>query len=132
MIKHLILSCLLGLAAILPGCNSGPYKEPTVDAFTGRLLSGGSPVSFDPGDVVRLQLSFHKNGERFGIPIQPDGTFKIGWMPIGKYSATLEIEKPVVVGKKTPPKSQHPLPDGFEIVEGKTDYEIDLGKGFKA
>ncbi len=62
---------------------------------------------------------------------KPDGTFQIGWMPIGEYSAAIEIEKPIKPGVKTPPPTRRPLPDGFEIVEGKTEYEIDLGGDFK-
>ena len=133
MNRHLLfVLSVLGFATLFTGCDSGPYSEPTVDAFTGRVVADGKPVTFQAGDTVRLKLFFHKNGEQFGIPLQSDGTFKIGWMPIGKYTGALEIEKQIKPGTKTPPPTRHQLPDGFEIVEGKTDYEIDLGKGFKA
>ncbi len=62
---------------------------PTVDAFNGRLVHDGKPVSFSDKEKVELKLVTEK-AESFGVPIKPDGTFQIGWMPIGKYSATLQ------------------------------------------
>jgi hypothetical protein len=115
------------LAAV--GC-SEPYKEPTIDNFDGRLVRKGEPASFPEGEEVRLQLVFHKNGERFGVPIKPDGTFDIGWMPIGSYSATLERRGGGSSGARSAPERRHEVKGGFTVVEGQTEYEIELGDDY--
>jgi hypothetical protein len=127
------------VALITAGC--GPPRAdiaehgPTVPSFTGRLVQDGKPVSFPSEDKVRVEV-FHEKGRRFGIPIQPDGTFKIGWMPIGKYSAMLVRNKPASKGPIAPEEGKtrlpraaggYQIPDGFTIQEGKTDYTIELG-----
>ena len=130
---HIPLSVLaLSIASVaLVGC-SGPYSEPTIDQFDGRLTHKGQPVSFAADKKVVLRLVFHKNGERFGIPIKPDGTFDIGWMPIGKYSAILERSSSVPgaprgsIGKQT-----FNIEKGLTIAEGQTKYEIELGDDFE-
>jgi hypothetical protein len=117
----------LALAAAL-GCNAGKtFSGPTVDAFTGKVVADGKPVSFPPAEVVLLQMTHQATAKLWGIPLQADGTFKIGWMPIGTYTCVLE----------RPPKShrsgpnRYNLPGPFEIVAGQTEYTIDLGKGYK-
>jgi len=118
----------LGLCLCLAGVGCGPRKPfdgPTVDAFTGRLTHNGQPVSF-PDGVATLKL-FHEKGQSFDIPLQPDGTFKIGWMPIGKYSALLN--RPPKGAKGAPTRYQ--VPGGLTIQDGKTEYTVELGKGFK-
>ena len=86
------------------------------------------PVQFAENEA-KLAV-FHESGRQFGIPLKPDGTFQIGWMPIGKYSMMLErtSQNPA---KKGPQKTMHNVPDGLTIEEGKKDYVIELGKGFK-
>lgn len=106
-------------------CSKKEFDGPTVDAFNGRLVQNGKPVSFPNGEKVLLEL-FHEKAQQFKIPIQSDGTFKIGWMPIGKYSATLLRDKP---GAKVP--SRYTVSGGLQIVDGQTQYEIELGKGWK-
>jgi hypothetical protein len=71
---------------------------------------------------------FHEKGQSFGIPLQPDGTFQIGWMPIGKYSVTVVQMK--AGGKGGAPRMQN-VAGGLTIAEGQTEYVIDLGKDFK-
>jgi hypothetical protein len=123
---RIILLLLLGVS----GC--GPkkhYEGPTVDAFVGRLTHDGKAVTFPENEEVILELGFHGTGRRYGIPIAADGSFKIGWMPIGKYSPTLlRTDKE---GKKMPRTTQYRLPGEFTIEEGKTEYTIELGKGWK-
>jgi hypothetical protein len=119
------------------GCSPGKtFNGPTVDAFTGKLVADGQPVSFPPGEKTILRLYHQPTAKSWGIPIQSDGTFKIGWMPIGPYTAMLE--RPSAAGGHAGPGRQgggrmnrHLLPDTFSIVEGKTEYTIDLGKGYK-
>jgi hypothetical protein len=124
-ISAVILVLTLGFFA--NGCNNHPtYEGPKVDSFTGRLVKDGKPVTFGENESVQLKV-IHDKAKSFGIPIAVDGTFKVGWMPIGKYSAML-IRKPP--GEKGGP-SMYNVPGGMEIVDGKTDYEIDLGKDFK-
>jgi hypothetical protein len=113
----------------LVGCG-GPYDEPTIDEFNGRLTHLGKPISFSPDEKVILRLVFHKNGERFGIPIKPDGTFDIGWMPIGEYSAILERSSAGGSGR-TAGKDTFNIAEGLTIAEGQSKYDIELGDDFQ-
>jgi hypothetical protein len=115
---------MLGLA--LTGCsNKPPFKGPTVDAFKGRITHNGNPVSIDP-EAVEMKVAF-ETGRQFGIPLKPDGAFDIGWMPIGKYSVTM-IRKPKT--EKAGPQYYN-VPGGLTIEDGKTEYTIELGPGWK-
>ena len=128
-INRLVLTlCLLGPAVL--GCNDrkGGYVGPTVDAFHGKVVHNGNPVKFAESEA-QLNL-FHEKGQQFGIPLKADGTFEIGWMPIGKYAVMLE-RIPQTPTKKGPPKTMYSVPDGLTIEEGKKDYVIELGKDFK-
>ena len=120
------LAGALGLLAI--GCGGGhkSFDGPTVDAFTGRVVCDGKPVSFPAGETVQLKV-IHDKAKSFGIPLQSDGSFKIGWMPIGQYSAILIRQSE---GGKGGP-NMYNVPTRFDIEAGKTDYEIELGKGWK-
>jgi hypothetical protein len=114
----------LWLAAV--GC--GPRKNfdgPTVDAFTGKLVQNGKPVTLPADEEVTLRV-FHEKGQSFGIRIKTDGSFQIGWMPIGKYSAILERQD----SKRKGPPKKYSVPGGLTIEEGKTEYQIVLGKGW--
>ena len=125
-INRLVLTLCLGLAVL--GCtdNRGGYKGPVVDAFHGKVVHDGNPVKFAENEA---QLSvFHEKGQQFGIPLKADGTFEIGWMPIGKYAVMLER---VSQTPKGPPKTMHNVQGGLTIEEGKKDYVIELGKDFK-
>ena len=122
------LILLAGLALLGVGC--GPKRSfdgPTVDAFTGRLTHNGKQVSFPEGKEVTLKV-IHEKGTSFYIPIKSDGTFEIGWMPIGKYGAVMELERPGL-GRKG--KSMYNVPGGLSIQEGQTEYTIELGKDWK-
>lgn len=125
------LGLALGLAVLI-GC--GPpvakYEGPTVKEFTGRLVHDGKPVNFPADEKVTLR-AFHEKAESFIIPIGQDGSFKIGWMPTGKYSCQLVRAKSGGSDKGGQPR-QHGLPgDALNIVDGKTEYSIELGKGYK-
>ena len=127
-INRLVLTFCLGLPVF--GCTDkkGGYEGPTVDAFHGKVTHNGNPVKFAENEA-QLAL-YHEKGQQFGIPLKADGTFEIGWMPIGKYAVMLErmAQTPM---KKGPPKTMYNVPDGLTIEEGKKDYVIELGKGFK-
>jgi len=118
---------VVGLALAAAGCAKKPFDGPTVDAFNGRLTHDGKPVSFPEGENVVLQL-FHEKGQSFGVPINSDGSFKIGWMPIGKYSAALMRQNK---REKGPAMNRYSVPGGLAIQDGQTEYKIDLGKGWK-
>jgi hypothetical protein len=123
LVGCLILVCLTLAEA---GCRKRSFDGPTVDAFTGRLTHNGNPVSFPEGAGTQLKLVHHGSAQKFDIPIQTDGTFKIGWMPIGKYSASME--RPNADGKG---KSVYTVPGGLTIEDGKTEYSIELGKDWR-
>ena len=128
----LLLTCWLGLVVV--GCAPKiPYTGKTVDKFVGKVTHNGKPVSFPADQTVQMSL-FHESGEQFGIPIKEDGTFDIGWMPVGKYSVMLERRqdaKKQDAKKQGPGISRYDVPGGLTIEEDKTDYVIELGKGFK-
>jgi hypothetical protein len=125
-----LLIVVLGATIVSWGCARKPFDGPTVDAFNGRVTHKGEPVSFSPEEKAIVKV-FHEKGRSFGIPIQPDGTFKIGWMPIGKYSAMLIREKKSDAPRRGPPQDMYNIPDGFTIEEGKTEYTIELGPNWK-
>ena len=126
-INRLVLTFCLGLPVF--GCTDkkGGYEGPTVDAFHGKVTHNGNPVKFAESEA-QLAL-YHEKGQQFGIPLKADGTFEIGWMPTGKYSMMLErlVETP----KKGAMKTRYSVPDGLTIEDGKKDYVIELGKGWK-
>src|SRR5579871_4916479 len=123
--RHIMIATLTVALAVLAGCSSKSFDGPTVDSFTGRVVKEGKPVSFPPGESVQLKL-IHEKSQSFGIPLGTDGSFKIGWMPIGKYSAILIRQKE---GGKGGP-NMYNVPGGLEIKEGMTEYEVELGKGW--
>ena len=86
---------MLILFLLTTGCTKvAKFDGPTVDAFEGQLVSEGKPVSFsDDKEVVKVFLVHKGSGERFRIPIRPDGTFGIGWMPVGDFNCRLERKK---------------------------------------
>ena len=126
--RCVLTATLIVALAALAGCGSGKsFNGPTVDAFTGRVVKEGKPVSLPADENVELKVIYEKTAQSFGIPLATDGSFKIGWMPIGKYSVMLVRTKE---GGKGGP-NMYNVPGGFEIVDGKTDYEIELGKNWK-
>lgn len=127
-----LLAALITVATTIGCQGSYDYPGPKVDNFDGQLVAGGKPVQFEPDQKVTLRLMFHGTGESYGIPIQPDGTFDIGWMPIGEYSAVLEYTKVLKGGKGASGRPEkRPVSGGLVIEEGKTVYELDLGSNFK-
>ena len=127
-INRLVVTCCLGLAVF--GCTNkkGGYEGPTVDAFHGKVTHNGQPVTFAENEA-QLNL-YHEKGQQFGIPLKPDGTFEIGWMPTGKYSMMVE-RTPQASKKAAASKTRYNVPDSLTIEDGKKDYVIELGKNFK-
>jgi hypothetical protein len=116
------------LGMVVAGCGpKKPFDGPTVDAFTGRLTRDGKAVTFLETEKVSLEV-IHQTGERYGIPIKPDGSFQITWMPIGAYSATLLRSNKEARGPAT---NRYNVPGGLTIEAGKTEYTIELGKDWK-
>lgn len=125
-----VLRCgaLVLVVLVTAGCGPrAPDVGPKVDSFVGQVVQNDKPVSFPAEEKVQVQL-FHEKGQSFGIPINSDGTFKIGWMPIGKYSAMLKREKTLAKGAAP---SAYSVPGGLTIQEGQTEYKIDLGPKWK-
>jgi hypothetical protein len=125
-ILPIVLLAALGFA--IAGCNSKPYKGPTVDSFNGRVVRKGEPVSFPEGEPVELKVQLESDPSvAYGIPLKSDGSFTIGWMPIGKYTVMLNRKAKGGVGAPT----RYNVPGGLSIEEGKTEYTIELGAGWK-
>jgi hypothetical protein len=110
---------------IANGCNSREYSGPTVDKFTGTVTHNGKQITVKPGERLTIQMR-HESGQVFGIPIHPDGTFEITWMPLGHYSLISEKYKD---GQRGGP-SKTGVGD-FQVMNGKTEYTIELGKNWK-
>jgi hypothetical protein len=119
------VTMLAGFVLVSLGCGkpNRPVEGPFVEAFVGKVVRDGKPVTFPENEDVQLEVVHRKSAYHFGIPLKPDGTWTIGWMPIGDYSVTLE---------RTPKGSHQPrkqgVPGGLKIEEGKTEYTIELGK----
>ena len=122
-INRLVLTFCLGLAVFGCANKRGGYAGPTVDAFHGKVTQNGNPVNFAENEA-QLALYHHESSQQFGIPLKPDGTFKIGWMPIGKYAMMLErtAQNPEMKG---PAKTRYNVPSSLTIEAGKTDYVIE-------
>lgn len=72
-----------------------------------------------------------EGAKTFGVPIKPDGSFSIGWMPVGKMAARLE-RGPKDPAKQTGPPRGYDIPGGLTIEAGKTaGYTVELGKDWK-
>ena len=126
-INSLLLTLWLGLVVV--GCTHKSYTGKTVDKFVGKVTHNGQPVNFPADEQAQITV-YHESGQQFGIPIKEDGTFVIGWMPVGKYAVMLERQQSA--RKKGSGMSRYNVPDGLTIEDGKTtDYVIELGKGFK-
>jgi len=125
---------ILMTAAVSGGCSrkAKQYEGPTADAFNGRLTRKGEPVSFPQGETVQLSVHFEKStGPPLEIPIQSDGTFKVGsGMPAGKWTAAL-VRTKGSLGARGGSQQRYRIPGGFTIEEGKTEYEIELGPNWK-
>jgi hypothetical protein len=123
---------LAAFALTAAGCSNkspiGAPTGPTIDTFTGRVTQDGKPVTLPPDSGIQLKVMQHGTGWQCGIPLQADGTFKIGMMPVGKYS--MMVETPAK-GGKGPPGGKYAVPDVLYIETGKTDYTIELGKDWK-
>ena len=125
---------LAATLALLAGCE--PKSEitgPTVTQFSGKVVIDGKPVAIKSGDRVVLFL-IDKMGQSYGIPVNADATFSVGKMPISKYSVQVRVDPAPVTsekGSRAAPQRVTNVPAGFEIVEGQTEYTVELGKGFK-
>jgi hypothetical protein len=124
-----VLGTVLLLAALAGavGCRQEkriPFDGPTVDAFTGRVTHDGKPLSFPPEGNPSLKLFLEQRGISYGIRLEPDGAFKIGWMPIGKYYVLFQWGPRQANGQR----KGYGVPGGLTIVPGKTEYTIELGK----
>ena len=121
------IAFLTALGFVLTGCSKKPFDGPTVEGVNGRVTQNGKPVSLANPEEVSLKVIHHEKASSFGIPLKADGTFDIGWMPIGQYSAI--VTRPPKDGKGGP--RVYTVPEGFSIQEGQTEYTIELGPGFK-
>ncbi len=125
----LLLSCCLLCCS---ACNKiEETYGPTIDAFVGQLTREGKPITIPEGERVVLRVTQLETGRIFGILIKNDGTFDVGWMPIGRYSLVLERPQADDGRGIKMPINQIPLSDPLEIVEGQTEYTIELGEAWK-
>jgi hypothetical protein len=128
---------IAGLVWTAVGCG-GPkpyYDGAKIPAFSGQVVQNGKPVTFPEDEQVRVQCTVIEGegiGKSFGVPIKPDGTFSIGWMPLGKMALRLE-RAPKDPAKTTGgPPSRYSIPGGLTTEQGKTTgYTIELGKDWK-
>jgi hypothetical protein len=123
-----LFGLLLGVClASAASCErTASFDGPKTDKFVGKLVHDGKPVSFAPTEKVQLKV-IHEKGQSFDVPIAADGTFTVGWMPIGKYSAILLRDKQEAKGMP----SMYNVPDGLTISDGQSEYTIELGKAWK-
>ena len=136
MLLGLVL--MAGLAWTAVGCRYGPkpyYEGPKVAAFSGQVVQDGKPVTFPEDEEVIVKFTVIEGesmGKTFGVPINPDGTFSIGWMPIGKMTMRLERAPKDPAKMKGGAPSRYGVPGTLSTEAGKTTgYTVELGKGWK-
>jgi hypothetical protein len=129
---------VVGLVWTSLGCGTGRkpfYDGPKISAFSGQVVQDGKPVTFPEDEEVRVHCTVVEGegvGKAFGVPIKPDGTFSIGWMPLGKMTLRLERAPKDPAKRKGGPPSRYGIPSGLTTEQGKTTgYIIELGKGWK-
>jgi hypothetical protein len=128
---------IAGLVGTALGCGGRkPYYDgPKVPAFSGQVVQNGKPVTFPEDEDVSVHCTVIEGegiGKAFGVPIKPDGSFSIGWMPVGKMMLRLERSPKDPAKRPVGPPSRYSIPGGLTIEQGKTTgYVIDLGKGWK-
>jgi hypothetical protein len=134
---RLLCACLVVVGLVLAvGCGpstsspSSPdaLKGPKISGFTGKLVAGGKQVSFGENDDVMLQVTHADGANSTGIKVNPDGTFSIGSMTVGKYYAVLERPSKE---KKGSSRSRYDVPGGFTVSPDTTEITVELGKDFK-
>jgi hypothetical protein len=111
------------------GCGNKEFSGPKVDKFTGKVTAGGKQITIPADYEVTINLQMDGvPGKSFGIPVKPDGTWQITWMPTGAYIVT--VEKTNLKATKGAP-DKRVVPEKFNVEAGKTEYSIDLGKNWK-
>ncbi|HEY1189011.1 MAG TPA: hypothetical protein VGE74_15260 [Gemmata sp.] len=127
MRPQFVAALMAALFVTALGCErKSTYDGPTVEKFGGRVVANGKAVQFPEGETVQLKV-FHEKGQSFNVPVKADGTFDVGWMPIGKYSVTLLRLKS---GQKGQP-NQYGVPGGLHIESAQTEHKVDLGPNWK-
>jgi hypothetical protein len=136
MFKNVLAVAVFGLTCA--GCTPrATFDGPKVNAFTGQVVQNGQPISFAPDSHATLEVIQTEKAYRFNIPLAENGTFKIGWMPIGKYEVFLNKDMETDTGQGTRRKrpmiigAGYHLPEPLMIEDGKTEYTIELGKDYK-
>jgi hypothetical protein len=129
---------MAGLVWTAAGCSYGPkpyYDGPKVGSFSGQVVQNGQPVTFPEDEEVLVYCTGIEGqaiGKNFGVPIKPDGTFSMGWMPLGKMSTRLERSPKDPAKTKPGPPNRYSIPGGLTIEQGKTSgYVIELGPRWK-
>ncbi|MDC0936539.1 hypothetical protein OAS39_09640 [Pirellulales bacterium] len=124
------LASLTIVSVLFTGCGPGAVEyEETTDAFVGRLVQNGEPVTL-PGEAV-LNMIHHGTSDRFGIPLKSDGSFEIGWMPTGDYSAELKLQRRNEGNRPRGAPNLFNVPGPLSIEKDKNEYEIELGEKWK-
>jgi hypothetical protein len=129
---------MAGLVWTAVGCSYGPkpyYSGPKVSSFSGQVLQDGKPIALPEDEEVVVQfrvLEGEAIGKEFGVPLKSDGTFSIGWMPLGKMAMKME-RTPKDPAKRSPgPPRAYSIPGTLATEQGKTSgYTIELGKNWK-
>lgn len=125
-----VLTVLMAIPFSFVGCGQTPvkYKE-TTEAFVGAVVQNGKPITLPEG--ARLDLVHEETYSKFGVPLKQDGSFEIGWMPIGKYSAELVWLKGATTGNAGGSQERYNVPNGLTIEKDRTQYQLELGKQWK-
>jgi hypothetical protein len=135
LVGFILVSGLLWATA---GCGFGPkpyYDGAKIEAFSGQVVQDGKPVTFSEDEEVVIKFIVAEGddaGKRFGVGIKPDGSFGIGWMPLGKMQMIMERSAKDPARRSPGPPNMYTIPGTLTTEKGKTSgYEIELGKAWK-
>ena len=128
MFRSIRSASVLGVLLALIGCNSQPANV----TVTGKVLQGDKPIAVSPTGVVQVTLLPDvPEGTEFTTYVgrcNPDGSFEVLDVPVGKYKVGIEQLDPTPMEDKL--QGAHSVANTKIVreIDGKTPLVVDLAK----
>ena len=128
MFRSIRSASVLGVLLALIGCNSQPANV----TVTGKVLQGDKPIAVSPTGVVQVTLLPDvPEGTEFTTYVgrcNPDGSFEVLDVPVGKYKVGIEQLDPTPMEDKL--QGAHSVANTKIVreIDGKSPLVVDLAK----